>query len=155
MVHLVYCDNAGKSGERVLDKILDGRKTMIVRGAAGRKIPHSRAFEKETLYFMEKGSLKVSATAKVIAVQNFVKLSDDAITKILSDNQNKLVLTDKQRERWFKKCLCLVEFTAVQRIEPPLAFDHQGNMDDWLIIEKIEDVLVGSSIPYNYENSKF
>jgi len=24
-------------------------------------------------------------------------------------------------------------------------------MDDWLIIEKIEDVVVGTSIPYNYE----
>ena len=39
MVHLVYCDNAGKKGEKVLDKILAGTKTMIVRGAAGRKIP--------------------------------------------------------------------------------------------------------------------
>lgn len=28
MVHLVYCDNAGKKGEKVLDKILAGTKTM-------------------------------------------------------------------------------------------------------------------------------
>jgi len=28
-------------------------------------------------------------------------------------------------------------------------------MDDWLIIEKIEDVVVGASIPYNYEKSRF
>jgi hypothetical protein len=27
-------------------------------------------------------------------------------------------------------------------------------MDDWLIIEKIEDVTVGTSIPYNYDNSR-
>ena len=26
MVHLVYCDNAGKKGEKVLDKILSGAK---------------------------------------------------------------------------------------------------------------------------------
>lgn len=45
MVHLVYCDNTGKKGEKVLDKILAGTKTMVVRGAAGRKIPHSRVFE--------------------------------------------------------------------------------------------------------------
>lgn len=45
MVHLVYCDNVGKKGEKVLDKILAGTKTMIVRGAAGRKILHSRVFE--------------------------------------------------------------------------------------------------------------
>lgn len=37
----------------------------------------------------------------------------------------------------------------------PLDFDHQGNMDDWLIIDKIEDVVVGTSIHYNYEKSKF
>ena len=56
MVHLVYCDNAGKKGEKELDKILNGTKTMVVRGAAGRKIPHSRVFAGERLYFMEKGS---------------------------------------------------------------------------------------------------
>ena len=36
-LHLVYCDNTGKKGEKVLDKILTGTKTMVVRGAAGRK----------------------------------------------------------------------------------------------------------------------
>lgn len=60
MVHLVYCDNVGKKGEKVLDKILAGTKTMVVRGAAaGREIPHSRVFEGERLYFMEKGSAYV------------------------------------------------------------------------------------------------
>lgn len=155
MVHLVYCDNAGKKGERVLDKILSGTKTMVVRGASGRKIPHSRVFEGERLYFMEKGSAKISAVARVKSVQNYVKLDDEQIEKILSSNQDKLNLTEKQKERWHKKCLCLVEFDGVEKIEPPLEFDHQNNMDDWLIIEKIEDVVVGTSILYNYEKSKF
>ena len=154
MVHLVYCDNAGKKGEKVLDKILAGTKTMIVRGAAGRKIPHSRVFEGERLYFMEKGSGEVTATALVKEVKNFVKLSDEEITKILVENQSKLNLSDKQKVRWHKKCLCFVEFEDVKKISP-LAFEHQGNMDDWLILEKIEDVIVGTSIPYNYENSRF
>lgn len=154
MVHLVYCDNAGKKGERVLDKILAGTKTMVVRGAAGRKIPHSRVFEGERLYFMEKGSGFITATAIVKNVQNYMKLSDEEITKILEDNQDKLNLSEKQKTRWHKKCLCLAEFGNVEKIEP-LNFEHQGNMDDWLIIEKIEDVVTGSSIPYNYEKSKF
>ena len=63
-------------------------------------------------------------------------------------------LNDKQKERWHKKCLCLVEFENVEEVAP-LDFDHQGNMDDWLIIDKIEDVVVGTSIPYNYKKSKF
>ena len=154
MVHLVYCDNAGKKGEKVLDKILAGTKTMIARGAAGRKIPHSRVFAGERLYFMEKGSGEVTATAIVKDVQNFVKLSDEEIIKALADNQSKLNLSDKQKGRWHKKCLCLVEFEDVREIAP-LAFEHQGNMDDWLILEKIEDVIVGTSIPFNYKNSKF
>ena len=154
MVHLVYCDNAGKKGGKVLDKILAGTKTMIARGAAGRKIPHSRVFAGERLYFMEKGSGEVTATTIVKDVQNFVKLSDEEIIKALADNQSKLNLSDKQKVRWHKKCLCLVEFEDVREIAP-LAFEHQGNMDDWLILEKIEDVLAGTSIPYNYKNSKF
>jgi len=155
MVHLVYCDNQGKKGERVLDKIVSDTKTMIVRGAAGRKIPHSRVFEGELLYFMEKGTALISALATVKSVQNFVKLTEDEIVNVFHDNQDKLNLSEKQKERWHKKCLCLVEFNDVQFIEPPLAFDHQGNMDDWLIVDKIEDVVVGTSISYNYEKSKF
>ena len=108
MTHLVYCDNVGNKGERPIDKILAGIKTMVVRGAAGRKIPQI----------------------------------------------SKLDLSDKQIVRQHKKCLCLVEFDCVEKIVP-LEFEHQGNMDDWLIIDKIEDVVVGSSIPYNYEKSRF
>lgn len=150
MIHLVYCDNK----EKVLDKIMNGSKTMIIRGAAGRKIPHSRVFKDEILYFMEKGSKKISAKAKVVDVKNFIKLSEEEIEAKLDEYQEKLNLSPKQRIRWHKKCLCLVEFSNVEAIEP-LDFDHQGNMDDWLIVEKIEDVVVGTSIPYNYDKSRF
>lgn len=151
MVHLVYCDDK----EKVLKKIMSGEKTMVIRAAAGRKIPHSRVFDGETLYFMEKGSALISATATVKSVQNYVKLSEEDIVKTLDENQSKLNLTDKQKTRWHKKCMCLVEFGDTHSITPPLAFDHQGNMDDWLIIEKIEDVVVGTSVPYNYDKSRF
>ena len=150
MVHLVYCDDKSKE----LSKILAGSKTMIIRGAAGRKIPHSRVFKDEILYFMEKGSKKIIAKSVVSDVQNFIKLKDEEITKTIEDNSDKLQLTEKQKLRWHKKCLCLVEFSNVEEITP-LDFDHQSNMDDWLIIEKIEDVVVGTSIPYNYDNSRF
>ncbi|MEG0275330.1 MAG: hypothetical protein RR690_09380 [Longicatena sp.] len=73
MVHVVYCDNVGKSKEKVLDKIIAGEKTMVVRGAAGRKIPHSRVFQGDTLYFMEKGSGRIRVCATVDYVENYVK----------------------------------------------------------------------------------
>lgn len=154
MVHLVYCDSTGKQGERELDQILAKTKTMVVRGAAGRKIPHSRVFAQEVLYFMEKGSATIRAKAIVTQVDNQVKLSDEEIDATLDRYQPMLQLSEKQKQRWHKKCLCLVGFDQVTTIDP-LPFDHQGNMDDWLIIEKIEDVVVGTSIPFNYEKSKF
>ncbi len=150
MVHVVYCDNK----ENELEKILNGRKTMVVRGAAGRKIPHSRVFKDELLYLMKKGSAQITAKARIVDVQNYVKLSEEEIDEVLTKNQEKLQLSEKQIQRWHKKCLCLVEFSELQEITP-LPFDHQGNMDDWLIVDKIEDVVVGTSIPYNYEKSRF
>ena len=150
MIHLVYLENK----EKVLEKIMSGKKTMIIRGAAGRKIPHSRVFNDEVLYFMEKGTKKITAKARVVNVLNFIKLSEDEINEILLKYQDKLDLTPKQQVRWHKKCLCLVEFTDVEAIKP-LDFDHQGNMDDWLILDRIEDVVVGTSIPYNYNNARF
>ena len=150
MVHLVYCDDKTKE----LSKILDGSKTMVIRGAAGRKIPHSRVFKDEMLYFMEKGSKRITAKAVVSDVQNFVKLNDEEITQNIENNNNKLQLTEKQKQRWHKKCLCLVEFEVLEEITP-LEFDRQSNMDDWIIINKIEDVVVGTSISYNYDNSRF
>ena len=110
--------------------------------------------EEKFVKFTQKLHDEISARAIVTDVKNFVKLSEEEITNTIENNNSKLQLTDKQKERWHKKCLCLVEFNSVESIEP-LDFDHQGNMDDWLIIEKIEDVVVGTSIPYNYEKSRF
>jgi hypothetical protein len=110
----VYCDNVAKE----LSKILAGQKTMIIRGASGRKIPHSRVFKAETLYFMEKGTKKISAKARVTNVLNYVKLTDEEITAVIESHNDKLVLTDKQKERWHKR-MCLVwEFAEVEAIEP-------------------------------------
>ncbi|AXU28992.1 TPA: hypothetical protein ACKONR_002482 [Clostridioides difficile] len=110
---------------------------MVIRGAAGRKIPHSRVSEDELLYFMEKGTGKISAKATVKKVENYVKLTEDEISRILNENQPKLNLSEKQKVRWHKKCLCLVEFENVKEITP-LNFDHQGNMDDCLLLKKLK-----------------
>src|SRR5574344_740878 len=133
MVHLVYCDNKTKE----LDKIINNEKTMIIRAAAGKKIPHRRVFTDETLYFIEKGTKAINYSATVTNVYNYVKLTDEEITKVVNDNNTKLNLTDEQKNRWHKKCICLVEFKDVRKIDS-LIFDHQSNMDDWLILDKIE-----------------
>ena len=63
---------------------------MIGRGAAGRRILHSRVFEGETIYFMEQVSKKISAVAKVIQVLDFVKLTDEQILETLDAYQKAL-----------------------------------------------------------------
>ncbi len=60
----------------------------------------------------------------------------------------------KSKKPGGKKCLCLVEFLDIEEIDP-FDFEHQENMDDWLILNKIEDVIVGTSIPFTYRNSRF
>lgn len=120
MVHLVYCDNKSKE----FSKILDESKTMIIRGCGARKIPHSRVFAGEILYSKQKGTKEITSKAKVTEVQNYVKLSDEEIIRTIQTYDRKLNLIDKQKERWHKSCLCLVEFCDVQSIEE-LDFDCQ------------------------------
>lgn len=103
MVHLVYCDDK----EKVLEKILDGSKTMVIRAAAARKIPHSRVFEGEILYFMKKGTGKITAMGVVKKVENFVKLTEEQINEVLQDNLSKLNLSKRQQDRWHKHTIQL------------------------------------------------
>ncbi len=137
MVHIVYCD--GK--EKELDKILSGEKTMVIRGSVSRKIPHSRVFIDDILYFTVKGSNTITAKAIVKDVENYSKLSLEDIEKVLEDNAYKLNLTPNQVKKVKKQCLCLVEFQDVESISP-MEFVNKRVMDDWLIVEDIKNIVV-------------
>lgn len=145
MEHLVYCDAKAK----VLEKVLAGTKTMIIRGAAGRKLPHGRVFEGETLYFIENnGNGVIKAKASIKSVFNSEKMTEDQSRSVVAENQDKLNLTDAQISRWAgKKVLCLIEIKNVETIEP-LTIARQSNMDDWITVEKITSILEGSSEKY-------
>lgn len=146
MEHLVYCDAKAK----VLDKILNGTKTMIIRGVAGRKLPHGRVFEGESLYFIENnGDGLIKAKAVVKSVFNSEKMTEDESKEVVAKNQDKLNLTEAQIKRWAgKKVLCLIEIKDAEMIEP-LKFSRQNNMDDWITVENISTVLEGSSEEYH------
>lgn len=83
---------------------------MIIRGATGKKLPHGRVFEGETLYFIENnGNGLIKAKAIVESVLNTDKLAEDESKAIVAKNQDRLNLTDAQIKRWAgKKFLCLV-----------------------------------------------
>jgi hypothetical protein len=149
MDHLVYTNQKTKE----LSKMIAKEKTMIIRAAAGRKIPHSRVFEGEILYFMEKGSKLITHQAVVDKVYNYSKLTESEILDVFNTHKNALALTKEEVTRWSKRCMILVQFKDLKAISPK-SFVHQKNMDDWLILENIDDVILGSSKPYNYEHSK-
>lgn len=145
MDHVVYCDTKAK----VLEKIVAGTKKMIIRGAAGRKLPYGRVSEGESLYFIQNnGEGLIKAKAVVKSVFDSPKMTTEESRKVVSENQDKLNLTSAQIKRWAgKRYLCLVEISDVKTIEP-LKLDRQGNMDDWITVEKIESVLEGSKEKY-------
>lgn len=135
MIHIVYCDK--KNNE--LEKILKGSKTMIGKSFDSRRIPHSRVFISDFLYFIEKGTDKITCKATVKDVHNFVRLYGEDANKIIENNKDKLCLQESEREKLNKKCLCLIEFENIEHIEP-IAFKQPNTLNDWYIFDSIEDV---------------
>lgn len=140
MDHIVYLDSQAKE----LENLLAGKKTMIIRGAAGRKLPHGRVDAGDVLYFINNNAEGVvRAKAKVKSAFHSGKMSEDESRALVKKNQPKLSLSEKQVKRWAgKRYIVLIEITDVKGI-PPFAIDRSayGNMDDWLPVEKIESVV--------------
>ena len=139
MDHVVYLD--AKAQE--LEKLLEGEKSMIIRGAAGRKMPHRRVESGDVLYLVENdGSGVIRACCQVLSAFHSEKMDKAESAALVDDNQDKLQLTPQQYKRWAgKRYLVLVEVRAVEALEP-FEFDRSeyGNMDDWLRVEEINRV---------------
>ena len=141
MDHIVYLDKKAREAEN----LLNGSKTQIIRGAAGRKLPYGRVFEGDTLYFINNdGSGKVFARAVVSSVMNSEKLDPQQSADLIEENQPFLQLSDDQIKRWRgKRYLVLVTIKNFESLQP-FMIDRSayGNMDDWLPVEDIEKVKI-------------
>jgi hypothetical protein len=139
MDHIVYLEAQAKE----LENLLSGSKTMIIRGATGRKLPHGRVDAGDMLYFINNNAEgTVRAKAKVKGAFHSEKMTEDESRALVNKNQPKLSLTENQIQRWAgKRYIVLIEVADVKEI-PPFAIDKSkyGNMDDWLPVEKIEAV---------------
>lgn len=139
MDHVVYLDTKAKE----LANLLNGTKFMIIRGAAGRKLPYGRVNLGDVLYFVQNNASGfVEAKAVVKSVVNSEKLSPEDSTALIAKNQNKLLLSEQQLKRWNgKRYLVLIEVENVTSLTP-FAIDRSayGNMDDWLPVENIDSV---------------
>ena len=97
MDHIVYCDKKAKE----LSRLLSDEQTMVIRGAAGRKLPHGRVAINDTVYLLENDSSGIiRAKGIVSSVFNSDKLSLEESEKIIEENMTQLKLTENQKKRW-------------------------------------------------------
>lgn len=136
--HLVYLNKEGKE----LNKLLDGEKTMIIRGAAGKKSPlGGRAKVDDTLYFVETGGdMSVTHKARISKVIESEKMTKEESIDFVKKYKKELNLSKKQYERWAgKKYLAVYEVSDIEAIEP-FTYNREKNMDDWIITEDINTI---------------
>lgn len=139
MDHVVYLD--AKANE--FEKLINGSKSMIIRGATGRKLPYGRVNEADVLYFINNNSEGVvKAKAIVDSVFNSDKMTTEESVALVKKHQDKLNLSESQFKKWAgKRYIVLIGLKKIEEIKP-FAIDksNYGNMDDWLPVEKISSV---------------
>ncbi len=139
MDHIVYLDAKAKE----LEQLVNGSKTMLIRGAMGRKLPYGRVNVSDVLYFAENngdGLIKGKAVVKSLFFSE--KMTHEESEKIVTENQQKLQLNSSLAKRFAgKRFLTLIEVENVEKFSP-FQFDRSGfgNMDDWLPVGDIEKV---------------
>jgi len=144
MDHIVFLD----SGARELENLVSGNKSMIIRGASGRKVPHGRVSEGDVLYFISKsGEGEVRATGVVASVLNTENLSVEESFETIIKNQDRLQLPDKQFEKIAgKSFLVLIGIDDVKEIKPfRIVKSGLANVGDWIPVGKIETIIFHQS----------
>ncbi len=141
MDHVVYLDAKAKE----FDKLQRGVKTHIIRGATGRKMPYGRVEEGDILYFTNNnGEGAVKAKASVKSVLNSPKMTKEESVALVEEYKEVLRLSATQEKRWAgKRYLVLIEVCDFEKI-PTMVIDKSdyGNMDDWLPVGDIHNVLM-------------
>lgn len=141
MDHVVYLD--AKAHE--MEKLCNGSKTMIIRGAAGRKMPYGRVSEGDVLYFINNNAEGlVKAKAIVDSVFNSEKMNAEESIALVNKHQEMLQLSRAQYKKWTKKrYIVLIGLKEIEEIEAfSVDKSDYGNMDDWLPVEDIASVMI-------------
>ncbi len=140
MDHVVYLDD--RSNE--LGNLLSGKKSMIIRGATGRKMPHGRVNIGDILYFINNnGEGTIRAKAEVSLAIHSEKMGKEDSISLVQHHQPELCLSEKQFARWAgKRYIVLIGVANMEEI-PPIAMDKKNfkNMDDWLLVGTMEATL--------------
>lgn len=136
--HLVYLNHKAKE----LEKLLNKEKSMVIRGAAGRKVPlGGRAKVDDIVYFVETGGdLMVTHRGIISQVVESEKMTPDESVAFVEKYEKELNLSKDQYKRWAgKKFLAVYEIDKLEAIEP-FKYRREKNMDDWIITDNIEAI---------------
>lgn len=135
MIHIVICDNK----EKELDKIINKERTVLLRGAQSRRIPHSRIFINDELYFVEKGSNVSKYHAIVKNADSYSKLTNVEIEEYFNKYSKLLNLSKKEEDKWKKKCLCIIEFDDFKECEE-LSIPNYSPLEDWIMVSSLSEL---------------
>lgn len=135
MIHIVICDNKTKE----LDKIINKERTIILRGSATRRIPNSRIFINDELYFVNKGENKSYYHAIVTNADSYKALTKMEIDEIFDKYKDKLNLCDQEEKKWKKKCICLIEFKDLEKIDG-IDIPNYSSLEDWIMVNSLEEL---------------
>jgi hypothetical protein len=144
MDHIVYLDTKTKE----LENLVNGNKSMIIRGGTGRKLPYGIVNNGDVLYFANNnGDGEVKARGVVSSVYNSDRLSREESFETVIRHQDRLQLPDRQFKKWAgKRYLVLISLHSIESVEP-FGIDKSNliNMDDWLPVGKIKMVAIRQS----------
>lgn len=138
--HLVYLNNKAKE----LEKLLNKEKTMIIRGASGKKCPlGGRAKENDIIYFVETGGNMIVTYEGIISkIIESEKMTLEESINFIKKYEKELNLSKEQYDRWAgKKYLAVYEISDLKEIEP-FKYNRENNMDDWIITDGIEKIKI-------------
>ena len=136
--HLVYLNDKAKE----LEKLINKEKTMIIRGAAGKKCPlGGRAKVNDDIYFVETGGdMTITHKGVISKVIESEKMTPEESTAFIKQYEKELNLSKDQYKRWDgKKFLAVYEISKLEEITP-FKHNRENNMDDWIITDDINKI---------------
>jgi hypothetical protein len=128
-----------------MENLVNGIKSMIIRGAKEYNIPQGRVNEGDVLYFVNNnGESEVRARGVVCYVLNCEKLTVEESFETIIRHQDRLQLPDEQFDKVAgKSYLVLIGLTEVEEVKPfRIDNTYFTGMDDWIPVGKIETVTI-------------
>ncbi|MGD2145500.1 MAG: hypothetical protein PVH41_02265 [Anaerolineae bacterium] len=133
MVHIVYV----REGSKELRQLINGKRTMIVRGDSVVDAAHRRVRPGDTLHFAVTSDHTTRLRATVSKVQHSHALKKKEALVLLEAHQPWTRLTETEMVRWADcRYLSLMTLDDVRQIPPRPVSRGEGRQEgDWLLVD--------------------